>query len=542
MTSSTQAEPWLARVRNSGRWLVLDESLAWHPVEGRGGLEVVIDRLQPGERVLVAVGREEAEVAADDQGQARWWEPEALRAVAGDLLVSVTRAGQAPRSLGLQVQPTKLTQAQLVALIADLEACIAGLSGSLSGRGVAELTQTSPAEAAFSILERAMGTLQEAIPWVQSSPLHRIRERVSARPAQHAPQRVGDVRWLETHPAAVERVVGRGQQVAVFRERQEDMDVPENRGVLTLLQHLAKVQRTLTSLLEAEQSQLEGARDAHRAMGLPAPEDSLGRAAIHHRQAALQRIEEDLRRSRRRLRLPAMLRRGPFLRTARVETHPGYWSLYRAWEETRSLLPLSSSTAQVPLRSTDELYEVWCALQVLAALRRWAGPLEQVTLPPPAWFSRLPRGVLARTPTSDREVVLSYEPRYCFEGDDPIAKLHRGRPWRPDLVLEIRRAGRLPQLHIFDAKYRLEDGGPPHRALHEVWLKYPESIGDRRSRLPVVASTWVLYPGDTPRCVLLGPAMLSEAWPTDRVRGGMIAMSPGVGSAQLDQVLEVLLR
>ena len=109
-----------------------------------------------------------------------------------------------------------------------------------------------------------------------------------------------------------------------------------------------------------------------------------------------------------------------------------------------------------------------------------------------------------------------------------------GRPWRPDLVLEIRWADGTLDLHVLDAKYRLD----PTAALSEVWFKYGDSIGDGDG-WPVVRSVWVLWPGEGLR--LAGPRMLDPGWPPERLRGGAIGLTVGRPSDDLVRVVATVL-
>ncbi len=62
-------------------------------------------------------------------------------------------------------------------------------------------------------------------------------------------------------------------------------------------------------------------------------------------------------------------------------------------------------------------------------------------------------------------------------------------------------------------------------------LKYAESIGDPRTRLPLVDSVWSLYPGAPGPPRLFGPAMLEPTWPAGRPRGGALPLRPGAPGA-----------
>jgi hypothetical protein len=94
-------------------------------------------------------------------------------------------------------------------------------------------------------------------------------------------------------------------------------------------------------------------------------------------------------------------------------------------------------------------------------------------------------------------------------------------------------------LHVLDAKFRLsERGDAPWEAVQEVWWKYGDSIGDVAGR-PVVRSVWVLWPGTGVR--LVGPTMLDEEWPIERLRGGAIGVWPGTRPRDVSRLVARLL-
>jgi len=230
--------------------------------------------------------------------------------------------------------------------------------------------------------------------------------------------------------------------------------------------------------------------------------------------------------------LPQQLPSGRLHRSTKVESHPGYWGLYRVAQQIEGVQAPPATPVFQPVRNLDELYETWCAIQVATALAAWAGTSvgKVLRLQDAGWFVRLPQGEIARVAKDDREIRLLYEPRYHWRGDGPLVKLHPGRPWAPDLVIEERAAGHPIALHVFDAKHRIDPTRQdllPFDALQEVWFKYTDSIGFRESLLPAVSSTWILYPGREYSVHLNSPRMLTAEWPQDRAQGGAVALAPG---------------
>jgi hypothetical protein len=162
------------------------------------------------------------------------------------------------------------------------------------------------------------------------------------------------------------------------------------------------------------------------------------------------------------------------------------------------------------------------------------GPPDSQHLVDPGWFATLRRGEIATWSAPARTVTVHYEPEIGATGD--LRKLHHGKPWRPDLVIDVAWADGTRDVHVLDAKLQTDRGAAPWAALQEVWLKYGDSIGDAAG-WPVVRSVWALWPGARVR--LMGPRMRDPDWPPDRLRGGTIGLLPGA-EADLGAVVREL--
>lgn len=526
------------------------------PAAGARTVELRCQGLAPGQAVTLCLGAQEHERRADPDGRLLHRDDTVLVATAGAVCFSVQVPDQPPLELILDVRPTRLAEQSLATLLDELEHLCVGLTADLGGHASATLTRAPPAEAALQALERAVGPLEEAVAQVRARPIVRHREQIAAVATSQEPRAVRDLRWLATHPHQSVQARARGPQVGVRRRVHQDLDVPENQGVAALLHRLQRLATSLQRLVHQEQRRLLADRPRREAFqthdsNLFEQRDLPRLRRLEQRGWRLERILGQVAGARDRLALPATIRPAPFLRSPQVETHPGYFRLHQLWQQVRHLDELRPGPALAPLRNTDELYELWCVLtlsSVLADLAR--RPLHQLIGPTLAgWFTELPRGRLFTVSLNGWELHLHYEPELRWRPPEGAAlgKLHPGRPWRPDLLLEVRAAGQLIEVHLFDAKHSLDPAHPhgvPTHLLDEVWRKYPESIGDPATLLPRVGSCWILYPGATPHIDLIGPAMLDPRWPAERVRGGAIALTPGKSDthADLRRVLEILLR
>lgn len=200
----------------------------------------------------------------------------------------------------------------------------------------------------------------------------------------------------------------------------------------------------------------------------------------------------------------------------------GYSEVYRVWLELRHQLEFftSAPSGRIGMRSVNEVYEIWCFLE----LRKILIDLGLTERPhrSPRWQTKgvereLVDGMGASFTFGGPEglvVRLSHEPTFGKAKGDGFRSYTVNQ--RPDIVLEAEltdpSGGQHGLMWIFDAKYRLKtasddpdgsrDGGRtgdwlvPPDALDQMH-RYRDSIvlrlGDGKSR-PVV-SAFALYPG-----------------------------------------------
>lgn len=515
-------------VRAAGRaWEVVDEEPRTVQVDGRGLLEVEVIGA-PGVEVELRV---EGELVPLRGTVLRQWSSERLLRTRAGRVVVEARIGGRVRAAWLEVQPTKLTLTAVRALLEDRDALAEALSTRL-GSGPAAHDPAALVEA----LDALIGPLSEAASALRRHPLHRRREVVRAVPASSAAARGRDVRWLSQNPSAALRASGGVRQVAVQREVERNLDVVENRGVVGLFVRLADA-------LERADELVRLATERHRARQVllgEAPRERGWRdplevplTALGERRARLVQLREAVEWARRRTGLPSSLPTTPRLpMTHAVCTEPAYWRMHEV-ERALGELALRAPLSVEAVPDLDRLYEQWCALQVAVAVAAWAGVVwtELLEVQLDGDLVRLPPGPLLTLQVGDRTVRVLTEPSYDNGGEGPLVKLQPGRPWCPDVVIELSRAGRPYRLHVFDAKHRRDparahDGWMPLEALQEIWFSYGDGIGDRDTGHPVVGSVWMMWPGEGAQRTLRAPTMLGKDWPEERVRGGAICLRP----------------
>lgn len=516
----------------AGRRILLSGEEA--DVPGWGDLGVRLFGFPAGEDVEIGVGSRVITVRTDAGGGAEWLAPRLLGLLAGTILVRCEE-----RCVTLRVRPDKLVSDAIVALVDALEAVSEGLAQSAGG--LSEL-QLRSREQDLRTLDEAVGLAASAAPAIRRRPIHRAREVARAVAQDRPPSRAADVRWLATHPAAAIRAGAAGRPVGVHRDRRTDLDTPENRGVLAAYDQLERSVGVLSASVDEQIGRLEAARPAREAFvvdggTLWSERDAPRHAAFLRRKERIAALSREVTATRRRAGLPDLRPRGVRMaRTARVEAEIAYWLTWRASVAAARAELGQAPPAPAPVRSLDELWEQWVAVTVLRSVEAALGEPVEGTAVDPGWFATLRHGPIASWRADRRTITIAYEPAFSY-GAGEIQKLHPGRPWRPDVVIEVRWADGTVELHVLDAKYRLENGGPPRDALQEIWWRYGDGIG--RLGLPCVASVWAVAPGDG--LWLVAPGMLRTDWPQDRLRGGVISIQPGREGA-LDHALRALLQ
>jgi len=526
MTSST---PELV-VEADGRKFVTGDHAE---VAGFGSLRVHVTGLVPGEEALLEVGGRGVELRADGDGRAEWSAPGLLSSVAGNVRIALGAA-----AVLLLVRPQKIAAEALTALVDHLEAVAEGLAQDSGGVGTVGLHRSR--EGDLAALDRAVGLASSAAASIRRRPIQRSREVVRAVARETGARSAADARWLAAHPVSTARAAGAGRDVGVQRERRADLDTLENRGVLSTYDRLDEAVVAMRALVQGEVARLYAGRREREAFlterGNLWQERDLPRVqALERRLTQLDGLVAELAATRARSGLPDLRPRGArMVRTPRVDAEPAYWATFRAFLLAEEALAARAAPAPAVVGTLDELWEQWCTVVMSGELGRLLGKGDGA-LVDQGWFATLRRGEIARWDEEHRRVRLLYEPEYAFDGDD-VRKLFPGRAWKPDLVVDVAWHDGTRDLHVFDAKFRLGEGGhPPMDALRELWWKYGEGIGDG-TRRPLVRSLWVLWPGR--RSKVVGPTMLREDWPVERLRGGAIGLWPGEERGDLVEVLE----
>ncbi len=419
----------------------------------------------------------------------------------------------------LHVVPRKIDQEQYQALLDDLQRFIRllvfSLPGSMVGTRESDAPEEIPTECSiiemyYRFLRERLTTLEQAVRHIAQHPHTQTCVGTKREPVGHAHDfsQVGEdvARGQPVYPFPM-------HAVPLFRQAQQprnnihhlpeevpqsamlvDVDTYENRllkWVLHELWHRAQAIATLTS---------------HEKAFLP---------------QVTQGYTEEIHHSVQRL---AQVRSLPLLEgvktlsvfhgaTYTIRHNPSYRQIYRLWQELHTLpaLDVESDIFHVPVHELPQLYEVWCVVQVMAALLEQPGVrvrtqrfIAQKDGSRGHTFGLVEDVPLLMLNWHDVIICLRYQPRYyplhsahiaqCEEHTETIGSLDC-HMHKPDIAIEMMHPAQLPSVLLFDAKYRLTaSGGVPEDALADMYT-YLGSIGtypDKR----VVQQAAVLYPGE----------------------------------------------
>lgn len=194
-----------------------------------------------------------------------------------------------------------------------------------------------------------------------------------------------------------------------------------------------------------------------------------------------------------------------------LQQKTGYSGVYQAWHELKRYLDVMGSQSSVSMKTIDELYEVWCFLEIRRLLTTDLGFTEQPQKP----FRVGRKGaeikfddVLADSYLFTREdgltIRLAHEPEFS-DKTSPV------RSWlcvhKPDIVLEAVFADECRLLWLFDAKYRIDNKTDdseqdlvPADAIYQMHryrdaLIHIEKNGEQKQKSRSVYGAYALYPG-----------------------------------------------
>jgi hypothetical protein len=508
---------------------------------------------QPVEFACVAPDGAQLSLALDGQplepflrpGEAAWrwrWNPGPAVGVHRVELNTASPDSSATRRVwSLRVTTRKIDQDRYQMLIEDIQRVAYGILYTLAGTSTEDAGlsreapwQHTPIEEYYSLFEERFEAFERAA------------RRIAARPREHlrATQERAPIGRAATIGADALAQLPRGQFDAappgVADELQEALragggllprEVPADAITPTTNTYEHRLLKHLLALL-TRRAYFVGRLAEGETARLATAEGLFGARAAH-----AARIAEGCSNAVRRLRdlrsLPFLAEIGPLAAfrgpTPLLQRDPSYREIYRMWLSLRQppLVAFDSPLFHLPIADMPQLYEVWCALEVVRALLALGGVVrEQQLVTQPDAASEEPALDFALDLAEDAPLLeidhgnctltLRYQPRYRplrTKNQEPRTERNAQRDGSrfsvldsaplgsldrhtrvPDLAIEIRQPETQPQALLLDAKYRLDaDGrGVPQDALSDAYA-YLGAIGCSGVRTTI--SALLLYPG-----------------------------------------------
>ncbi|WP_333608278.1 DUF2357 domain-containing protein [Arsukibacterium sp.] len=195
-----------------------------------------------------------------------------------------------------------------------------------------------------------------------------------------------------------------------------------------------------------------------------------------------------------------------------LQQKTGYSGVYKTWHELKRYLDVMGSQSSVSMKTIDQLYEVWCFLEIRRILLSEELGFKQVEQKPHrVGYSGAEvkfDDVMADSYSFIREdgltIKLAHEPTFG-EKSQPV------RSWlyehKPDIVLEATFEDGFKLLWLFDAKYRIDNKSEdseqdlvPPDAIYQMHryrdaLIHIEKTGEQSNKSRSVYGAYALYPG-----------------------------------------------
>ena len=195
-----------------------------------------------------------------------------------------------------------------------------------------------------------------------------------------------------------------------------------------------------------------------------------------------------------------------------LQQKTGYSGVYKTWHELKRYLDVMGSQSSVSMKTIDELYEVWCFLEIRRILLSPELDFEETEQKPhrvrysdaEVKFDDVMADSYLFTRKDGLTIRLAHEPKFG-EKTKPV------RSWlydhKPDIVLEATFADGFKLLWLFDAKYRIDNKSEdseqdlvPADAIYQMHryrdaLIHIEKAGEQSNKSRSVYGAYALYPG-----------------------------------------------
>jgi hypothetical protein len=190
-----------------------------------------------------------------------------------------------------------------------------------------------------------------------------------------------------------------------------------------------------------------------------------------------------------------------------LTSRPDYQPFLRIWQRLSESFVFTGQAGHIhrSIEQLPSLYQTWCMIQVLLALKREAEKLGWKVISDHwvfgqdrEWIRVLPRGEIVLTlqhPQTQAKIEVYAERQFGKMG--PIQSMSYEQ--RPDLVALWSQAEKPYQIWLWDAKYRLgENLNRPQKGDIDRMHAYRDAIGTESGK-KLVSSACILYPGPSMR-------------------------------------------
>jgi hypothetical protein len=424
----------------------------------------------------------------------------------------LTRRPDRTDPLDFSIRPTKISEAGYQNLIVDLESALpaAVALAMQSAGGLAGLTLLPPSSSTraqeLQRLRRAVrgdGTragLDKILVGIAEDPHSVLRPSEPWTPTERARRPI---------PSRLAQATSRGHNLSetglpltvVDRHVELTYDVYENRLVHSFHNAVARRLARLIRVLSLESQPTTAAGIEQGGSPRTTLQDALDlQLALSRARARARFLDEVGELSQAPDRPTMVLLNRPVYRSA-LEAHHAF--LRSVW------VRLVDGGLEAPLENLPHLYEVWGTLKIATALLGSAAERGFKVVGPQQLIGRDADGLYVRVLPDGQPIVnlmhpgsgttVRLIPQRTFSAASPILR-SMSFAQVPDVTVEIRPAGSIPRLLIFDPKYKLDsfrgeelDGRPKKDDIDKMHA-YRDAIRGPDGQI-VVEYAAILYPG-----------------------------------------------
>ncbi len=409
-------------------------------------------------------------------------------------------------SLSFQVFPTKMDMvSDLEKILQEIDAVYPLWRFSVVQKTDDELARSRKKHEHFELLWLAQfkalqKELAQAVKLVCRSPHSRLVTEIKSVKAERLKGRLRGK--LEESIAENFKSKNYDKQYSIEKKRLS-FDTPVNRFVKTVVANsVSRIGRFSRNLSLNEQNRITG---------------SPGRLSQSFFESLAELKKPFERLSNEQLFLEIGVYEGHLSESLVLHQRMGYAKIYRIWQELKLYLDFFGSDTSVSQRSVEQLYEIWCVLELKRILEQLGfEEINHAKNPQTKTYEKvlsLTDGLFRFSRSDGLTGRLIHEPSYS----SPSSELDKIYSWttnqRPDILLEMTLADGVTARWAFDAKYRIDSNSDktwpeknidrvPDDAINQmhryrdalIYLSKAEDDCEAEKSRPIIGA-FALYPG-----------------------------------------------